>query len=53
MRKVWNENASDRFKEMMYKVKQKALNDAHKQSGREPKMSDMIDRGPYWLNNQL
>ncbi|KAL2233110.1 UNVERIFIED_CONTAM: hypothetical protein Sindi_1491000 [Sesamum indicum] len=53
MRKVWNENASDRFKEMMYKAKQKALNDAHKQLGREPEMSDMIDRGPYWLNNQL
>ncbi|XP_020547609.1 uncharacterized protein LOC110011588 [Sesamum indicum] len=38
---------------MMYKAKQKALNDAHKQLGREPEMSDMIDRGPYWLNNQL
>ncbi|KAL2238084.1 UNVERIFIED_CONTAM: hypothetical protein Sindi_1000100 [Sesamum indicum] len=53
MRKVWNENASDRFKEMMYKAKQKALNDTHKQLDREPEMSDMIDRGPYWLNNQL
>ncbi|KAL0458548.1 UNVERIFIED_CONTAM: hypothetical protein Slati_0482000 [Sesamum latifolium] len=53
MKKVWNENASDRFKEMMYKAKQKALNDAHKQLGREPDMRDIIDRGPYWLNNQL
>ncbi|KAL2230580.1 UNVERIFIED_CONTAM: hypothetical protein Sindi_1652400 [Sesamum indicum] len=47
MRKAWNENASDRFKEMMYKAKQKALNDAHKQLGREQEMSDMIDRGAH------
>ncbi|KAL0440743.1 UNVERIFIED_CONTAM: hypothetical protein Sradi_0013200 [Sesamum radiatum] len=53
MRKVWNENASARFREMIYKAKRKALENASKELGIEPSVLDMIGRGPDWMHTHI
>ncbi|KAL0404422.1 UNVERIFIED_CONTAM: hypothetical protein Sradi_2083000 [Sesamum radiatum] len=53
MRKVWNENASARFREMIYKAKRKALENASKELGTEPSVLDMIGRGPDWMHTHI
>ncbi|KAK4413501.1 hypothetical protein Salat_2762700 [Sesamum alatum] len=53
MRKVWNENASARFREMIYKAKRKALENASKELGTKPSALDMIGRGPDWMHTHI
>ncbi|PIM98468.1 hypothetical protein CDL12_29055 [Handroanthus impetiginosus] len=53
MRKVWNENASARFRESIYKAKQKALENAENELLRKPHTLDMIGRGPDWMSGHI
>ncbi|KAL2249871.1 UNVERIFIED_CONTAM: hypothetical protein Sindi_2460800, partial [Sesamum indicum] len=53
MRKVWNENASSRFREMIYRAKRNALENASEELGREPRTLDMIGRGPDWMHTHI
>ncbi|KAK4429147.1 hypothetical protein Salat_1214900 [Sesamum alatum] len=53
MRKVWNENASSRLREMIYRAKQNALENASKELGRELRALDMIGRGPDWMHTHI
>ncbi|KAL0355742.1 UNVERIFIED_CONTAM: hypothetical protein Sradi_4021100 [Sesamum radiatum] len=53
MKKVWNENASSRFREMIYRAKRNALENASEELGREPHALDMIGRGSDWMHTHI
>ncbi|KAL0445916.1 UNVERIFIED_CONTAM: hypothetical protein Slati_1719500 [Sesamum latifolium] len=53
MRKVWNENANSRFREMIYRAKRNVLKNASEELGREPRVLDMIGRGPDWMHTHI
>ncbi|KAG6535224.1 hypothetical protein ZIOFF_000189 [Zingiber officinale] len=53
MKKVWNENASERYRATIHLAKKAALSSAYKDLGREPNMLDMIGRGPEWMEANI
>ncbi|KAG6514256.1 hypothetical protein ZIOFF_024603 [Zingiber officinale] len=53
MKKVWNENASERYRATIHLAKKAALSSAYEDLGREPNILDMIGRGLEWMEANI
>ncbi|KAG6488003.1 hypothetical protein ZIOFF_056761 [Zingiber officinale] len=53
MKKVWNENSSERYRASIHLAKKAALSSAQEDLGRKPDILDMIGRGPDWMEANI
>ncbi|KAG6496238.1 hypothetical protein ZIOFF_044096 [Zingiber officinale] len=53
MKKVWNENSSERYRASIHLAKKVALSSAQEDLGRKPDILDMIGRGPDWMEANI
>ncbi|XP_042448259.1 uncharacterized protein LOC122033315 isoform X1 [Zingiber officinale] len=53
MKKVWNENSSERYRASIHLAKKATLSSAQEDLGRKPDILDMIGRGPDWMEANI
>ncbi|KAG6499607.1 hypothetical protein ZIOFF_039397 [Zingiber officinale] len=53
MKKVWNENSSERYRATIHLAKKAELSSAQEDLGRKPDILDMIGRGPDWMEANI
>lgn len=53
MKKVWDENAGERYRSTIHLAKKAALSLAYEELEREPAIVDMIGRGPEWMDAKV